>query len=242
MLWLDALVVKMRHEGTVKNRAVHVVIGLTTEGYKEVLGLWVETNEGARFWMRVMSELQSRGVQDVLIACCDGLKGFPAAIQAVFPETRVQTCVVHHVRHSLKFVSYKERKDVAAGLRSIYTAENDTSALARLDDFERDWGAKFPMIVRSWRNNWDTISTILAFPPAVRRLIYTTNVIESLNSQFRKVLKTKGSFPSERSALKLIYLAVLKIEKKRRSTVQSWSQALQQLVIMFGEERVLGRI
>lgn len=242
VFWLDALVVKMRHEGTVQNRAVHVVIGLTTEGYKEVLGLWVETNEGAKFWMRVLSELQSRGVEDVLIACCDGLKGFPAAIQAVFPNTRVQTCIVHQVRHSMKFVSWNERKEIAAGLRAIYTAGSDDAARARLDDFEHEWGARFPMIVRSWRNNWETISTFLAFPPAIRKLIYTTNTIESLNSQLRKVLKTKGSFPSEKSALKLIYLAIRTVEKRRKTKVHGWSQALLQLVIVFGEERVLGRI
>ncbi len=240
VLWLDALVVKMRQEGVVQNRAVHVVIGLTTEGRKEVLGLWVETNEGSKFWMRVLAELQARGVQDVLIACCDGLKGFPAAIEAVFPKAMVQTCVVHQVRHSLSFVAWKDRKAVAAGLRAIYTAESEPVARARLDDFEQAWGAKFPMIVRSWRTNWPTITTFLAFPVAVRSLIYTTNAIESLNFQLRKVLKTKGSFPTEAAALKLIYLALMNIEKTRVRPVMTWRQALPQLVVMFGEDRVLG--
>ncbi|MHB1844530.1 MAG: IS256 family transposase [Deltaproteobacteria bacterium] len=240
VIWLDALVVKMRHDGTVQNRAVHVVIGLNTEGRKEVLGLWVETNEGAKFWMRVLSDLQARGVQDVLIACCDGLKGFPAAIEAVFPQAMVQTCIVHQVRHSLSFVGWKDRKQVAAALRAIYTAENEPAARDRLDDFEREWGGKFPMIVSSWRANWLTLTAFLAFPLAVRKLIYTTNAIESLNYQLRKVIKTKGSFPTETAVLKLIYLALMKIERKRFRPVATWRQALPQLVIMFGEHRVLG--
>jgi len=240
VLWLDALMVKMRHEGVVQNRAVHVVIGLNTEGCKEVLGLWVETNEGAKFWMRVLAELQTRGVRDVMLACCDGLKGFPAAIEAVFPKTRVQSCIVHQVRHSLSFVTWRERKEVAAALRAIYNAENEATAAERLNEFERDWGAKFPMIVRSWRSNWATLTTFLEFPLAVRKLIYTTNAIESLNFQLRKVLKTKGSFPTEQAALKLIYLALMKIESKHYRPINAWRQALPQLVIMFGEDRVFG--
>jgi putative transposase len=240
VVWLDALVVKMRQDGTVQNRAVHVAIGLSTGGHKEVLGLWVETNEGAKFWMRVLSELQARGVQDVLIACCDGLKGFPDAIQAVFPKAMVQTCLVHQVRHSLSFVSWKDRKEVAEALRAIYTADSESTACRRLDDFEGSWGTKFPMIVRSWRANWSTITPFLAFPLEVRRLIYTTNAIESLNFQLRKVLKTKGHFPTEQAALKLIYLALMNIEKKRVRPDQSWRRALPQLVVMFGEDRVLG--
>ena len=240
VMWIDALVVKMRHEGTVQNRAVHVAIGLTNEGYKEVLGLWVETNEGAKFWMRVLTELQARGVQDALIVCCDGLKGFPAAIEAVFPKAMVQTCVVHQVRNSLSFVAWKDRKAVAAGLRSIYTAESEEAAKARLDEFEQAWGGRFPMIVRSWRANWQTLTGFLAFPQEVRRLIYTTNAIESLNYQLRKVLKTKGSFPTELSAIKLIYLALAKIDAKRIKPVRDWRSACAQLTIMFGEARLFG--
>ncbi len=240
VMWIDALVVKMRHEGTVQNRAVHVAIGLTNEGYKEVLGLWVETNEGAKFWMRVLTELQARGVQDALIVCCDGLKGFPAAIEAVFPKAMVQTCVVHQVRNSLSFVAWKDRKAVAAGLRSIYTAESEEAAEARLDEFEQAWGGRFPMIVRSWRANWQTLTGFLAFPQEVRRLIYTTNAIESLNYQLRKVLKTKGSFPTELSAIKLIYLALAKIDAKRIKPVRDWRSACAQLTIMFGEARLFG--
>lgn len=240
VVWLDALFVKMRQEGVVQNRAVHVAIALTSEGHKEVLGLWVETTEGAKFWMSVLSDLQTRGVEDIVIACCDGLKGFPEAIEAVFPKAMVQTCLVHQVRHSLSFVSWKERKQVAAGLRAIYTAHNEAAARERLDAFEVEWGEKFPMIVRSWRANWTRITGFLAFPQEVRTLIYTTNTIESLNFQLRKVIKTKGSFPSEEAALKLLYLALMKIERKRVRPVQAWRKAVAQLVIIFGEERILG--
>jgi putative transposase len=240
VVWLDALFVKMRLDGTVQNRAVYVAIGLTSAGYKEVLGLWVETNEGAKFWMRVLSELQVRGVEDILIACCDGLKGFPAAIEAVFPKTMVQTCLVHQVRHSLSFVPWKSRKQVVAALREIYTADSEATARERLDAFEAEWGKRFPMIVRSWRANWEQLTGFLAFPLEVRRLIYTTNTIESLNFQLRKVIKTKGAFPTEQAAIKLLYLALMNIERKRVRPVHAWRTALSQLVIFFGEQRVLG--
>lgn len=240
VVWLDALFVRMRQDGTVQNRAVHVAIGLTREGHKEVLGLWVETNEGAKFWMRVLSELQARGVEDILIACCDGLKGFPAAIEAVFPKAMVQTCLVHQVRHSLSFVPWKERKQVAAALRGIYTADSEPTASERLDAFAQEWGAKYPMIVRSWKANWEQLTGFLAFPLEVRRLIYTTNAIESLNFQLRKVIKTKGAFPSEQAAIKLLYLALMNIERKRVRPTTTWRTALSQLVLFFGEERVFG--
>ena len=241
VVWLDALFVKMRQDGTVQNRAIHVAIGVTREGHKEVLGLWVETNEGAKFWMRVLSELQARGVEDILIACCDGLKGFPAAIQAVFPKTLVQTCLVHQVRHSLSFVAWKDRKPVADALRAVYKAENEAAAKSRFDEFEAAWGARFPMIVKSWRANWEHLTGFLAFPLEVRHLIYTTNAIESLNFQLRKIIKTKGAFPSEESALKLVYLALMNIDRKQIRAAHAWRSALAQLVIFFGEERVLGR-
>jgi putative transposase len=240
VVWLDALFVKMRLDGTVQSRAVFVAIGLTTSGHKEVLGLWVETNEGAKFWMRVLSDLQARGVEDILVACCDGLKGFPAAIEAVFPKAMVQTCLVHQVRHSLSFVPWKSRKQVAAALREIYTAANEATARERLDLFENEWGTRFPMIVRSWRANWEQLTGFLAFPLEVRRLIYTTNAIESLNFQLRKVIKTKGAFPTEQAAIKLLYLALMNIERKRVHPVHAWRTALSQLVIFFGEQRVLG--
>ncbi len=235
VMWLDALVVKMRHEGVVQNRAVHVAIGLTSDGHKEILGLWVETNEGAKFWMRVLSEIQARGVEDVLIACVDGLKGFPAAIQAVFPKAMVQSCLVHQVRNSLSYVPWKDRKSVAAGLRAIYTAESEQSARERLDAFELEWGRRFPMIARSWRANWDQLTGFLAFPLEVRKLIYTTNAIESLNFQLRKVIKSKGHFPSEEAALKLLFLALRNIERKWLRPAHSWRAALAQLAVYFGD-------
>lgn len=238
IVWLDALIVKMRVDGVVKNRAVHVAIGMTTEGHKEVLGLWVEENEGAKFWMRVLSELQARGVRDILIACCDGLKGFPTAIEAVFPKAVVQTCIVHQVRNSLSYVSWSRRKKVAAALRRIYTAENEAVAREMLALFEAEWGNEFPMIVRSWRANWEQLTPFLAFPQAIRRIVYTTNAIESLNFQLRKVIKTKGHFPSEESALKLLYLALTNIEKKWKAAPAYWRQVRAQLGIFFGEERL----
>jgi putative transposase len=240
VVWLDALFVKMREDGTVQNRAVYVAIGLTREGHKEVLGLWVETSEGAKFWMRILSELQTRGVEDILIACCDGLKGFPAAIEAVFPKTMVQTCLVHQVRYSLSFVAWRYRKQVAGLLRGIYTADNESTARERLDAFEQEWGAKYPMIVRSWRANWQHLTGFLAFPLEIRKLIYTTNAIESLNFQLRKVIKTKGAFPTEQAAIKLLYLALMNIERRRIRPVIAWPSALSQLVVFFGEDRVLG--
>jgi len=238
VVWLDALVVKMRHEGAVQNRSVYVAIGLTNEGYREVFGTWVETNEGAKFWMRVLSEIQARGVEDILIACCDGLKGFPAAIQAVFPRTMVQTCLVHQVRHSLSYVALRDRKAVAGALRAVYTADSEATARERLDAFETDWGKRFPMIVRSWRTNWADLTGFLAFPLEVRKLIYTTNAIESINYQLRKVIKTKGHFPSEDAALKLLFLALRNIERHSTRPPSTWRQALGQLSIFFGDDRL----
>lgn len=241
VVWLDALMVKMRTDGVVMNRAVHIVIGIKNDGCKEILGLWPEDAEGAKFWMRVLTDLQTRGVRDILIACCDGLKGFPAAIEAVFPRSTVQICVVHQVRHSLSFVPWGERKKLAAKLRSVYTAPNEPAAKDALDAFEAEYGERYPMIVRSWRTNWTSLTPFLAFPIQVRRLIYTTNAIESLNFQLRKVIKTKGHFPNEDAAIKLLYLALIKIERKWSTPNPLWRQALAQFVIHFGEERVLGR-
>lgn len=241
VVWLDALMVKMRDDGAVKNRAVHVAIGMTREGTKQVLGMWVETNEGAKFWMRVLSELQQRGVKDILIACCDGLKGFPAAIEAVFPRTVVQTCVVHQVRYSLSFVGWAERKALAADLRAIYTAPSEEAARTELDAFEAKHGKRLPMIVRSWRANWERITPFLAFPAEIRRLVYTTNAIESLNYQFRKVIKTKGHFPNEDAALKQLYLALRNAEKGWKGAPPFWQRAKLQLIAYFGEDRTLAQ-
>lgn len=239
VLWLDALMVKIRGDDGVQNRAVYVVIGMTRAGLKEVLGLWIDDNEGAKFWMKVLSDLQARGVRDVLIACCDGLKGFPAAIGAVFPNTTVQTCVVHQVRYSLSFVTWQHRKAVVAALKQIYNAASEPAAREQLDAFEREWGSRYPMIVRSWRSNWDQLSAFFAFPPPIRRIVYTTNAIESLNYQLRKVIKTKGHFPTNDAALKQLYLGLQNIERKWKAPPPFWRTALAQMIVFFGEERVM---
>lgn len=235
VLWLDALMVKIRHEGVVQNKAVYVAIGLRLDGTKEVLGLWIESTEGAKFWLRVLSELRTRGLQDVLIACCDGLKGFPQALEASFPKAIVQTCVVHQIRDSLNFVSWKDRKRVVADLRPIYEAVDEATALDALATFEAKWSARYPMIAKSWLANWERIAPFLSLPRELRRLVYTTNTIESLNYQLRKVLKTKGHFPSDDAALKLLFLAIRNIEVGWKNAVHDWHRIFNQLVIHFGD-------
>jgi transposase-like protein len=235
VLWLDALMVKIRHEGAVQNKAVYVAIGLRLDGRKEVLGLWIEGTEGAKFWLRVLSELRTRGLHDVLIACCDGLKGFPEALEASFPRAIVQTCVVHQIRYSLGFVGWKDRKKVVADLRPIYQAADETAALEALEAFEAKWSKPYPMIAKSWTANWERIAPFLSLPRELRRLVYTTNTIESLNYQLRKVLKTKGHFPSDDAALKLLFLAIRNIEADWKNGVRDWHQIFNQLVIHFAD-------
>lgn len=237
VIWLDALVVKIRDQGIVRNKAVHVAIGLTLEGRKEVLGLWLESNEGAKFWLRVLTELRNRGVKDVFFACCDGLKGFPEAIEAAFPQTTVQTCIVHQVRNSLAFVPWQDRKQVAADLREIYTANDEADAEKALGRFEQKWASKYPTIAPSWRRNWTRIVPFLAYPPEIRKMIYTTNAIESLNSVLRKAVRGKGHFPSDEAALKLLYLALRNVEKKWSGPMRHWNQIYAQLKIFF-EDRL----
>mgnify|MGYP000076315421 FL=1 len=204
------------------------------EGKKEVLGLWVAGSEGAKFWMHVLTELKQRGVQDVLIAVCDGLTGFPRAIEAVFPRTTVQTCIVHMVRNSLRFVSWKNRKPVARELRTVYTATSEDQARAALTRFEEgEWGQKYPTIGASWRARWDQVVPFLAFGPDIRRAVYTTNAIESLNRQLRKTLKTRGHFPTDQSAVKLLWLALERASRKWTYPIKEWDMALQQLAIHF---------
>jgi putative transposase len=235
VVWLDALVIKVREQGQVQNKAAYVAIGLSLEGRKEVLGLWLESNEGAKFWLRVIAELKSRGIQDILFCCCDGLKGFPEAIEAVFPRAVVQTCLVHQVRHSLAHVSYGDRKQVAQALRAIYTAPNEAAALLALEALERTWSARYSRIGPSWRANWERLAPFLAYPSEIRQMIYTTNAIESLNYQLRKVLKTKGHFPNDQAAIKLLYLALRNAEKKWLAAPRDWKRIYNQLVIYFGE-------
>ncbi len=232
----DALRVKIRDADsrTVKNKAVYVALGVTRDGSREVLGLWIAENEGARFWLSVMNELKNRGVQDILIAVVDGLKGFPEAITAAFPDAMVQTCIVHLVRHSLNFCSWKDRRAVAADLRRIYSAPTAEAAEAELDAFEEKWAGKYASIASAWRRAWPEVIPFFAFDPAIRKIIYTTNAIESLNRVIRKTIKTRGSFPTDDAATKLIYLAIRKFEKDGRN-VREWFAARNQFAIMFGE-------
>jgi putative transposase len=234
IVYLDALFVKMRHEGRVENRAVYVAIGVTLEGRKEVLGLWTSASEGAKFWLSILNELKSRGVKDIFIACVDGLKGFPQAIESVFPHAQVQLCIVHLVRASLRYVSWKDRKQVAADLKPIYRAATAEQARAELDGFSERWGAKYQAIGKLWRDQWERVIPFFAFPPEIRKVIYTTNAVESLHMSLRKIIKNRGSFPSEESALKLLFLALRNVSAKWE-TVQSWREALNQFEILWGD-------
>jgi len=230
----DALRVKIRDKDSriVKNKAVYLALGITGDGSREVLGLWIAENEGAKFWLAVMNELRNRGVLDILIAVIDGLKGFPEAITSAFPQATVQTCIVHLVRHSLNFCSWKDRKAVAARLRGVYSAETAEAAREALEDFDAEWGRQYPSIAQAWRRAWEEVIPFFAFSPEIRRVIYTTNAVESLNRVIRKAIKTRGSFPSEQAAEKLIYLAIRGHEKTAR-TVRGWLTALNQFAIMF---------
>ncbi|SUS05775.1 transposase [Candidatus Defluviicoccus seviourii] len=234
LIFFDAIRIKVRDEGTVRNKAVYVALGVRPDGTKEVLGLWIEQSEGAKFWLRVMNELKSRGVEDVLIAVVDGLKGFPEAITAVFPQAQVQTCVVHLIRHSLAFVSYKDRKSVAAALKNIYKAKDADAAKAALEDFaESPWGRKYPAIAQSWRRNWPEVIPFFAFPDDVRRIIYTTNAIESLNAKLRRAVRSRGHFPTDEAALKLLFLVLNLAAKEWKMPPREWAMAKAQLAILF---------
>lgn len=236
IVYFDALRVKIRDEGMVRNKAVYLAIGVTCLGMKEILGLWIEQTEGAKFWMRVMTELKGRGVDDMLIAVVDGLKGFPDAITAVFPETIVQTCIVHLIRYSMQFASWKERKIIAKALRPIYGAASAEAAAEALDEFERGaWGEKYPPVTAAWRRKWDQVVPFFAFSPEVRKIIYTTNAIESLHSQVRKTIRNKGHFPNDEAATKLIYLSLMQAEAKWQRPPIEWQAAKAQLAIQFGD-------
>jgi len=238
IVYLDALVVKIRDMGVVTNKAVHLVIGVDFEGQKSVLGMWLQRTEGAKFWLAILNELRERGVEDVFVLCADGLTGLPDAVEAAFPRTIFQSCIVHMIRSSTRFVPWKERKKVCADLRLVYTAANEQDALQALDSFEAKWGKRFPMIGKAWRARWAEISPFLAFPPEIRRSIYTTNAIEALNRQVRKILKTRGHMPNDDAALKLVYLALRNAQKKwGRPDRKTWAQARLQLAILF-EDRI----
>lgn len=236
IVYLDAMMVKMRMDGKVETRAVYLALGITVDGQKDILGIWFSANEGAKFWLQVLTELKNRGVRDVLIFCVDGLKGFPEAIQSCYPQARIQLCIVHMVRGSLEYVNYKEMKKVAAALRQIYGSPTAEQALAELAQFEELWGKKYPLIGRKWRQNWEQVSTLFEFPAAIRRVIYTTNAVEATNRSIRKVIKTKGAFPSEEAARKLIYLALMEAKRRWRH-INGWKDAMNHMAIAF-EERI----
>lgn len=234
VIFLDALVLKIREGGTVQRRACYLALGISVEGERDVLGMWFQETEGAKFWMQVLSDLKQRGVQDILVCCVDGLKGFPEAIEAIYPNTVVQTCIVHLIRHSLKYVPRREREQVARDLKPIYTAIDADAAQAALEAFDDKWGARFPVITQAWLNAWEYVTPFLAFPPEVRRVIYTTNAIEALNRQLRKAIKTKGHFPNEEAARKLIYLAITNAVPAWTRT-RNWTTALLAFKIHFGD-------
>ena len=233
IVYLDCIHVKTRDSGAVRAKAVYLALGINMAGEKEILGLWIAQTEGAKFWLQVVTELKNRGVADIFIACVDGLKGFPEAIEAVYPQTAVQLCVVHMVRHSLNYVSWKMRKVVAADLKTIYSASTADDALLRLEEFADQWGQDYPTIVKSWRSNWQRIVPFFEYPPEIRRIIYTTNAIESVNMSLRKVTKSRGSFPSDEALLKLFYLALNNISKKWTMPLRDWKAALTRFTIQF---------
>ena len=233
IVFLDALVVKVRHEGRVINKAVHMALGVNLEGKKELLGIWMTQNESSKFWLSVMTELQNRGVKDIFIACVEGLTGFPEAIETVFPQTRVQLCIVHLIRNSLKYVSYKDRKAVAANLKKVYGAVTESEAEQALVEFGERWDKQYPTISKSWLMHWERIIPFFAFPEDIRKAIYTTNAIESMNMTLRKVLRNHRSFPTDESVMKVIYLAINNISKKWTMPIRNWKSALNRFAIEF---------
>jgi putative transposase len=233
VVFFDALRVKIRDEGLVKNKAVYVALALNPDGEKEVLGLWIEQTEGAKFWLKVINELKARGVNDILIAVVDGLKGFPEAITSAYPETIVQTCIVHLIRNSLAFVTWKDRKAILPSIKAIYRAETAEMALMRLEMFEAEWGRRYPAIGQLWRRAWEQVIPFFAFAPAIRKMIYTTNAVEALHRSLRKIIKTRGSFPNDDAALKLLYLAIKNAGMRWRRGVE-WTSAMGQFAIQFG--------
>lgn len=241
IVYLDCIFVKIRQDKQVINKAVYLALGINLEGQKELLGMWFSENEGAKFWLSVLTELQNRGVKDILIACVDGLKGFPDAINAAFPQTQIQLCIVHMVRNSLKYVTWKDYKAVTADLKLIYRSATEQEGLQALEEFAERWDEKCPQISRSWRSHWENLNTLYNYPEEIRRAIYTTNAIESLNSVIRKAIKKRKLFPSERSAQKVIYLAIMDASKKWTMPIRNWKAALNRLIIEF-EDRLVDYI
>ena len=238
IVYLDCIVVKIRQDKQVINKAIYLALGVNLEGHKELLGLWLSENEGAKFWLNVLTELQNRGLKDILIACVDGLKGFPDAINTVFPDTQIQLCIVHMVRNSMKYVPWKDYKPVAADLKRIYQSATEEEALLALDQFADHWDEKYPQISRSWRAHWENINTLFNYPKDIRKAIYTTNAIESLNSVIRKAIKKRKLFPTDESAKKVVYLAIRDASKKWTMPIRDWKAALNRFMITF-EDRLV---
>lgn len=235
IVYLDCIVVKVRHSGSVINKAVFLALGINTEGQKELLGMWLAENEGAKFWLSVLTELKSRGLQDILIACVDGLKGFPDAINSVYPQTHIQLCIIHRVRNSLKYVAWKDYKAVTSGLRTVYQAPTEEAALMALDAFAGVWDDKYPQISKSWRTHWENLNTFFGYPADIRKAIYTTNAIESLNSVSRAAIKKRKVFPTDDSVRKVIYLAIKDASKKWSMPIKNWRLAMSRFIIEFGD-------
>ena len=233
IVYLDCIVLKIRQDKQVINKSVYLALGVNMEGRKELLGMWLSENEGAKFWLSVLTEIQNRGVKDILIACVDGLKGFPDAINTVYPETQIQLCIVHMIRNSVKYVPWKDYKAVTADLKKIYQATTEESALQSLSDFSEKWDEQYPQISRSWRNHWENLNTLFNYPADIRKAIYTANAIESLNSVIRKATKKRKVFPTEESAKKVVYLAVRQASEKWTMPIRNWKTALNRFMIMF---------
>ena len=232
-VWLDAIHYKIKQDGRYVAQAVYTVLGLTLEGHKEILGLYLSETEGANFWLSVLTDLNNRGLEDILIACVDGLNGFPEAINAIFPQTEVQLCVIHQIRNSLKYVASKNQKEFMADLKPVYKAETIAGAETALDALEEKWGKKYPLVIKSWRRKWANLSVYFKYPPDIRRVIYTTNAIEAVHRQFRKLTKTKGAFPNENSLFKLLYMGIQNASQKWTMPLQNWNLTLSQLSIYF---------
>ena len=243
VVFFDALRVKIREEGVVRNKAIYLALGVLPDGTRDILGLWIENTEGAKFWMKVFNDLKTRGVTDILIAVTDGLKGMPEALASVFPATTLQTCIVHLIRNSLDYAGWKDRKALAAAIKPIYTAVNAEAALTELEAFEQSaWGKKFPTVSAAWRRAWDRVIPFFAFPPAIRRVIYTTNAIESVNARLRKIIKTRGHFPSDDAAAKLIWLALRNITADWSRAARDWKDAMNQFAILYAERFEAARV
>lgn len=235
IVYLDCIVLKIRHNNRVINKSMYLALGINMDGHKELLGMWLAENEGAKFWLSVLTELKNRGLQDILVACVDGLKGFPEAIAAEYPQTKVQLCIVHMVRNSLKYVSWKDYKAVTAGLKEVYQSPTEVAAKAALERFAEQWDEQYPQISKSWDTHWPNLITLFEYPPEIRKVIYTTNAIESLNSVIRKATKQRKVFPTDESAMKVVYLAIQAASKKWTMPIRNWKPAMSRFIIEFGD-------